>query len=78
MKIIPDGKGGFLTLTDIVEIVNSRPQYNIKRDDLLQMVEAEITMQPIAAPPKREESADYWRGKYDALKEIVEFTDGDT
>lgn len=65
---ISDGCGGLLTIEGIVAIVNSRPHYNIKADDLVRLIETEN------ASTADGESADYWRGKYDALKEIVEFT----
>lgn len=47
MKIIPDGCGGYLSLEQIVEIVNSRPYYNIKEDDLRRLIESDTAL-PIA------------------------------
>lgn len=36
---IPDGSGGFLTLDEIVEIVNGNQRRNIKKEDLSRLIE---------------------------------------
>lgn len=47
MKAIPDGCGGFLSLDQIVEIINSRPYFNVKEDDLKRLIENDAVL-PVA------------------------------
>lgn len=71
---IPDGSGNFLTLDEIVEIVNGNKRRNIKKEDLFRLILADLGLFQTMTYA---ESADYWRGKYDALREIVEFAGDD-